>query len=381
LPTSINTCPIHHLQQGFIISDHHKKMNNTQIPRINRIPQQPPQQQQQRPNNGRPHQAAGMMSRGGSGPNQSESSGQAQQPVSGIQAALANIPTLQGGNQTGDEAVTPNYIQQPAGKMVYDGKRMRKAIDRQFIDYNPTVIQSIKGRIYERSKRDVQYIPPNPAYEINLLPPAAYKQNPTTCITSKFEHQSTNKQRCPINVVCWTPDGRRLLTGASTGEFTLWNGMAFNFETIQQAHDGPIRSMVWNHNDTFMISADNSGSIKYWQPNMNNVKSIVGHEGSCIRDLGFAPSDSKFCSCADDGTVKVWDFERGVIDKTLSGHGSDVRCCDWHARTSLIASGAKDYLVKLWDAKSGQNVATLHGHKNTIFNIKWNMNGNWLVRY
>lgn len=32
----------------------------------------------------------------------------------------------------------------------------------------------------------------------------------------------------------WTPEGRRLITGNSSGEFTLWNGSAFNFETIMQ---------------------------------------------------------------------------------------------------------------------------------------------------
>ena len=34
----------------------------------------------------------------------------------------------------------------------------------------------------------------------------------------------------------WSPEGKRLITGASTGEFTLWNGTAFNFETILQVH-------------------------------------------------------------------------------------------------------------------------------------------------
>lgn len=35
-------------------------------------------------------------------------------------------------------------------------------------------------------------------------------------------------------VLQWTPEGRRLVTGASSGEFTLWNGLTFNFETILQ---------------------------------------------------------------------------------------------------------------------------------------------------
>ena len=45
---------------------------------------------------------------------------------------------------------------------------------------------------------------------------------------------ATNKIRCPVFCLTWTPEGRRLITGASSGEFTLWNGLTFNFETILQ---------------------------------------------------------------------------------------------------------------------------------------------------
>lgn len=84
-------------------------------------------------------------------------------------------------------------------------------------------------------------IQPDANYVINYLPAFAYT-NPISCITTKFVHVSTNKVRCPINAIkffCylltfseyislkqqWTPEGRRLITGASSGEFTLWNGM------------------------------------------------------------------------------------------------------------------------------------------------------------
>lgn len=269
--------------------------------------------------------------------------------------------------------------------MVFDGKRMRKPISRKFVDFNGPLLNSLLERTFERNYpqdrllNNVYIPPPNPAYTLNMLAPWSYPSNPVSGVTTKFAHASTNKVRCPIHVVSWTPEGRRLLTGASTGEFTLWNGMAFNFETIQQAHDKAVRAMVWSNNDIFMISADMGGVIKYWQSNMNNLKAFQGHN-ECIRDLSFCPTDKKFASCCDDGTIKVWDFDTCVDESTLSGHGSDVRCCDWHPHSSLIASGAKDYLVKLWDAKSAKNVATLHGHKNTIFNIKWNrLNGNWLL--
>jgi len=37
-----------------------------------------------------------------------------------------------------------------------------------------------------------------------------------------------------VETVQWTPEGRRLVTGASSGEFTLWHGLTFSFETILQ---------------------------------------------------------------------------------------------------------------------------------------------------
>ena len=40
--------------------------------------------------------------------------------------------------------------------------------------------------------------------------------------------------RASINAVTWTPEGRRCLTSTQAGEFTLWHGQHFGFETILQ---------------------------------------------------------------------------------------------------------------------------------------------------
>ena len=67
-----------------------------------------------------------------------------------------------------------------------------------------------------------------------MLPPAAKVQHAADTIPSRHLHSSLNKIKHPVNVVKWTPEGRRLLTGSTSGEFTLWNGTGFNFETIMQ---------------------------------------------------------------------------------------------------------------------------------------------------
>ncbi|CAG8500749.1 2291_t:CDS:10 [Diversispora eburnea] len=253
-----------------------------------------------------------------------------------------------------------------AQRAVFDGKRMRKAIQRR------------TDCVWMKDHRDTKFLRPKPNFIIDLLPPSAYLHNPVNAVATKYVHTSTNKNRYPVNVVRWTPEGRRLITGLSSGEFTLWNGLTFNFETILQAHESAVRAMKWSHNDNWMVTADHKGIIKYWQSNMNNLKMFEGHK-EAIRDLSFSPTDTKFATCSDDGTIKIWDFNEGIEEKALSGHGWDVKVVDWHPYKSLLASGSKDNLIKFWDPKSGKNVDTFHGHKNIIHGLQWNKNGNWLA--
>lgn len=161
-------------------------------------------------------------------------------------------------------------------------------------------------------------------FATQLMPPLSILDNPVNCVTTKFVRTSTNKYRCPLFCVLWTPEGRRLVTGASSGEFTLWNGLTFNFETILQAHDAAVRAMVWSRNDSWMVTGDHSGYVKYWQSNMNNVKMFQAHK-EAVRAISFCPTDNKFATCSDDGTVRVWDFMRCHEERILRGHGSDVK--------------------------------------------------------
>ncbi|SPO01139.1 related to polyadenylation factor I subunit 2 [Cephalotrichum gorgonifer] len=206
---------------------------------------------------------------------------------------------------------------------------------------------------------------PSPSYIVDVQTPASRPAHAAASVPVKHLHTSLNKVKHPVNVVRWTPEGRRLLAASSSGEFTLWNGTGFNFETIMQAHDSAIRALCYSHNDDWLVSGDHDGIVKYWQPNFNNLESISAHSDP-VRDIAFSPGDSKFVTASDDSTLKIFDFAGGVEENVLKSHGWDVKSCDWHPTKGLLVSGSKDHLVKLWDPRTGRCLTTLHGHKNTI---------------
>ncbi|POS82471.1 WD40 repeat-like protein, partial [Erysiphe pulchra] len=247
-----------------------------------------------------------------------------------------------------------------------EGIYIRGRGKRPITDYTSTLVHWIRNRQpgYKGGYRG-EIERPSLSFIVDMLPPLSRVCSPADSVPSRHLHTSLNKNKHPVNVVAWTPEGRRLLTGSSSGEFTLWNGTGFNFETIMQAHDVAIRALSYSHSDDWLLSADHDGLIKYWQPNFNNVKVIQGH-GDAIRDLAFSPNDAKFVTASDDSTLKIFDFAGGAEESVLNGHGWDAKSVDWHPTKGLLVSGSKDHLVKLWDPRTGRCLTTLHGHKNTI---------------
>lgn len=226
----------------------------------------------------------------------------------------------------------------------------------------------VRGPPWQRNR--LEWERPSASYVINMLPPPARPAQAALTIPVRHLHQSIGKSKKPITVVRWTPEGRRLLTGGHTGEFMLWNGMAFNFETVMDAHydqyQAGVTAAAWSHNHDWLISGGQKGDVKYWRPNFNNVETVDNAHHDALRDLAWCPSDAKFLSGSDDTTLKVFDFTQRQAELVLTGHGWDIKSCDWHPVKGLLVSGSKDHQVKFWDPRTGRCLTTLHSHKNTV---------------
>ncbi|KAK2743066.1 pre-mRNA cleavage and polyadenylation factor (CPF) complex subunit [Myotisia sp. PD_48] len=247
---------------------------------------------------------------------------------------------------------------------------------RPVTDYTSSLVQWMRVRQprYKGSHR-LEFERPSASYAVDMLPPAAACHSPADTMPVRHLHQSIGKSKKPITVVRWTPDGRRLLTGGHTGEFMLWNGTAFNFETVMDAHydqfQAGVTSASWSHSHDWLVSGGQKGDIKYWRPNFNNVETIDDAHQEAVRDLTWCPNDAKFISASDDTTLKIFDFTARTPEMVLTGHGWDVKTCDWHPTKGLLVSGSKDHQVKFWDPRTGRCLTTLHTHKNTVTTTKF----------
>lgn len=260
-----------------------------------------------------------------------------------------------------------------------DAELEKRLQQKRSIDYfTPIGKYMISKNVYNRRRRHafpIGSIRPDSSF-ITDLPAPLVTMPEVVDMSTRFVHVATNKTKHAIHTIKWTPDAKRILVASFGGEFTLWNGFNFSFDSIMQAHDFPIYSLEYSYNAKWLISGDQSGCIKYWQPNFNNVNIIdKGHE-DCVNELSFSPNDSKFLSGSDDQTLKIWDFTTAKEERILKGHHWDVKSCDWHSSLGLVVSGSKDNLVKLWDPRDSTCITTIHDFKHTVTKTLFQKNGN-----
>jgi len=276
---------------------------------------------------------------------------------------------------------------------IYDGRRVQKAFERDTIDYNAACVEHMQNRVFMRGDgRDRILLPPNYKRTVELDLPQSWWDAPETSFATRHVKAARNKRAgasSPIFVVLWTPQGRRLLTGQSSGEVMMWNGLTFNFESTMQAHQAATRTMVWSHKEQWLVTGDDEGKIRYFQSSLNKVMEFAAHyrdEGvngmpqmSPVREISMAPTDNKLASGSDDSTVKIWDFKTCQAEHVLKSLGSEVKTVQWHPSRGLVASGGKDNQVRLWDPRLGRLLCTIDAHKKDVSQLRWNKNGNWLL--
>jgi WD40 repeat protein len=256
--------------------------------------------------------------------------------------------------------------------------------ERPTVDCNTSLIRTLQSRAYQTNQQDYAALQPNLEYMRDMLLPAGMLDNPSNSYCTHHCHTAVNREKFPIYCATWTPEGRRVITGAQSGEFTLWNGLHFNFETIVTGHENANRCMTWSHDEQTMVTGDDLGAIKYWNPEMamvhriDNISDSDAHSQP-LRDLSISPMDLKFASCGDDHFVKVWDYNTQKCERTYN-QGNDVKSVAWHPTKGLLVCGDKNNVITLLDPRVAEKkLRTIYDHKGEVSVVRWNRNGNWFL--
>jgi WD40 repeat protein len=119
------------------------------------------------------------------------------------------------------------------------------------------------------------------------------------------------------NAVCFTPDGKFLLTGSRDAHMKVYDvSNSFKLVADIPAHNYAIYSIAFSPNAEVFATASRDKTIKIWNPDTFEVIQRIdkdrskGHVNS-VNKILWHPGNGQLLSASDDRSVMVW---KGVLE-------------------------------------------------------------------
>lgn len=222
-----------------------------------------------------------------------------------------------------------------------------------------------------------------------------------------------------IKAICYTPDGKYLISASSDGAIKVWDLKKKRVRGALRGHELAVNALSVTQNGALLASASSDGTVRIWDLHTEQeITSFDKYQGS-LRAIAFAPN-SRSLAVANDANVEILDTMSRQRVAILTGHirlveaveysrdgnwiisgGVDETIRFWDASKNslvgivscpdhcvsalsssvdgILATGGKDHTIRLWDIVSRADLAVLDGHEASIRALAFSARGDYLV--
>ena len=192
--------------------------------------------------------------------------------------------------------------------------------------------------------------------------------------TATLEHTFTGHTD-KVWGICFGPDGRTLASGSADKTIRLWDANTGTLKQILKGHTGEVLSVTFNPDGRTLASGSADKTIRLWDANTGTLKQILtGHTG-WINSICFSPDGRTIASGSGDKTVRLWDIATGRYKKIFTKHTDAIFSVCFSPDGRTLASGDLGRTIHLWDVATGTLKQTLTGHTDYIFSVCFSPDG------
>lgn len=185
--------------------------------------------------------------------------------------------------------------------------------------------------------------------------------------------------RNAIFSIAFHPDGHMFATAGSDGSIGWWEFPTGRCLAVSQEHTGAVSSLAFSPDGTYLVSLSYDQSLCLWHTQVQQLsKRLWGHT-SWGQGVTFSPDSTLVASCALDNTVRIWSVESGDCLAVIAAHQGGCRSVAFHPQGILVASGGGDGNVRLWERETWACLATFEGHQESVWSVAFHPDGHLLA--
>jgi uncharacterized Zn finger protein (UPF0148 family) len=143
-----------------------------------------------------------------------------------------------------------------------------------------------------------------------------------------------------------------------------------------KGHTNRVTSVAYSPDGRRIASGAWDKTIKIWDTESGQVLQTLKGHTNWVDSVVYSPDGRRIASGAGDRTVRIWDAESGHELHTLTSGGISVAYCPDGRRIASGTWGCRDNTVSIWDVESGRKLQTLKGHINCVISVAYRPDGN-----
>lgn len=177
-------------------------------------------------------------------------------------------------------------------------------------------------------------------------------------------HTLLHKKNTHIWSLCFSPDGKNLVTGCNDIKF--WSvRTGKNVRTIW-SETGAITAMAFNSDGTVLAAASGSDyTVTIYEVASGEAMGLLDGHSDLITYLAFSPDDTSIISTSCDKTAKIWDAKSARERRILSGHLDGLNSLFVDTVNNEIYTADDSKLIKAWSLETGDEL-----EKKWLHNLK-----------
>ena len=111
-----------------------------------------------------------------------------------------------------------------------------------------------------------------------------------------------------------------------------------------------VFSVVFSPDGKTVAAGTSTGTVRLWDPGTGELRASLKGHTDAIHSMAFSPDGKTLVTGSADRTTKLWDVATGQERVTLKGHTNTVRAVAFAPDGMTLATGSADGTVKLWRA-------------------------------
>lgn len=166
------------------------------------------------------------------------------------------------------------------------------------------------------------------------------------------------QHRQTVRSVAWSPDGKKLASGANDRLLMTWNmdGMALG----QQNLPGPVRAVAWSPDGQWLAAGSANKVALFNAANGLAQQQVVDAHNKSVTTLAWSPQQPlRLLSGSLDMQAIIWNIPGFTQQTDFMRHTAAILSASWASDGQTVATSSEGGVVRVWNAGSGQEV---HGY-------------------